>query len=271
MKRKIYDQFYVLLRNRVGISLDEKKDYLIESRLKPVACKYEFDSVEVLVEHLLKNSVGQCHWESFVALTTNETQFFRDPHVFDGIRDYVLPKLIESRREEKVLNIWSAAASTGQEAYSIAILIRESFPELASWKINIVATDISSESIARAKVGIYTSRETERGLDVRYRNRYFIPRGDSHFEISEDVRCMVSFSTVNLVSSWPRPLKFDLILLRNVLIYFDQPIKNRILDQVHITLAAGAYLVLGASEYIHANSKFCLNQNGKFSCYSQKR
>lgn len=270
MNREALDQFYGLLRSKVGILLDEKKDYLIQSRLQPVARKHGYESVEGLIEDLLHQPVGERHWESFVALTTNETQFFRDRHFFDGIRDYVLPKLIAERSTDKTLNIWSAAASTGQEAYSVSLLIRDSFPELARWKINILATDISPLNIARAQSGVYSQAETDRGLDVNYRNRYFTGHGDGRYEIAESLRNMVNFSTMNLIEAWPRLPKFDLILLRNVMIYFGQDTKDRLLDQIHANLAPGGFLVLGASESIYANARFGLQQHEKFSCYSPR-
>lgn len=270
MSREALDQFYSLLRSKVGILLDEKKDYLIQSRLQPVARKYSFDNVESFIEDLLSQPLGERHWESFIALTTNETQFFRDRHFFDGIRDFVLPQLLAARSSVKTLNIWSAAASTGQEAYSIGLLIRESFPELAQWKVNIVATDISPLNIARAQAGVYTQAEIERGLDANYRNRHFTRHGDGRFEITKGIRGMVNFSTMNLIETWPRLPKFDLILLRNVMIYFGQDTKDRLIDQMHASLAAGGYLVLGASETIFGNNRFSLHQHEKFSCYSPR-
>jgi chemotaxis protein methyltransferase CheR len=270
MSREALDQFYGLLRSKVGILLDEKKDYLIQSRLQPVARKFEYESVETLIEDLLGQPVGERHWESFVALTTNETQFFRDRHFFDGMRDFVLPKLIDARRDEKTLNIWSAAASTGQEAYSVGLLIRDAFPELARWKINILATDISPLNIARAQAGVYSQAETDRGLDPHYRNHYFTGHGDGRYEIAQSLRSMVSYNTMNLIEVWPRLPRFDLILLRNVMIYFGQDTKDRLLDKVYANLAPDGYLVLGASESIYANPRFGLQQHEKFSCYSPR-
>ena len=270
MSREALDQFYELLRSKVGIMLDEKKDYLIQSRLQPVARKFGYASVEALIDDLVGQPVGERHWESFVALTTNETQFFRDRHFFDGMRDFVLPKLIAARRDEKTLNIWSAAASTGQEAYSVGLLIRDAFPELARWKINILATDISPLNIARAKAGVYSQAETDRGLDLHYRNRYFTEHGDGRYEISEALRSMVSYNTMNLIEGWPRLPRFDLILLRNVMIYFGQDTKDRLLDKIYTNLVADGYLVLGASESIYANPRFGLQQHEKLSCYSPR-
>lgn len=270
MNREALDQFYGLLRSKVGILLDEKKDYLIQSRLQPVARKYGYGSIEVLIEDLLHQPVGERHWESFIALTTNETQFFRDRHFFEGIQNYALPKLIAERSAEKVLNIWSAAASTGQEAYSMCLMIRDSFPELARWKINIIATDISPLNIARAQSGVYSQAETDRGLNPYYRERYFIGHGDGRYEIAECFKDMVNFSTMNLIEAWPRLPKFDLILLRNIMIYFGQDTKDRLLDQIHANLVPGGYLVLGASESIYANARFGLQQYEKFSCYSPR-
>jgi chemotaxis protein methyltransferase CheR len=270
MNREALDHFYALLRSKVGILLDEKKDYLIQSRLQPLARNYQFESVEAFIEDLLAQPLGERHWESFVALTTNETSFFRDRHFFEGIRDHVLPKLIAERAATKTLNIWSAAASTGQEAYSISLLIRESFPELARWKINIVATDISPLNISRAEAGVYSHAETERGLDAHYRNRHFTKHGDGRYEVSKAIRDMVSFSTMNLIEPWPRLPKFDLILLRNVMIYFGQDTKDRLLDQMHASLAPGGILVLGATETIYANPRFGIQRYEKFSCYSPR-
>lgn len=268
MNKSTFKLFCSLLRQNTGISLDETKEYLLQSRLTPIAKKYSCETVDVLVEKLVSEHVGLKHWEAFVALTTNETHFFRDNHFFDGIRDYILPNIISERLSVKTLKIWSAASSTGQEAYSLAMLIRDFYPGLLNWKIEIFATDISPDNILRAKLGIYNQIEAERGLNSHCLNRHFSKLQDGRYRINDDIRSMVFFTKLNLIRAWPMLPQYDLILLRNVMIYFDKPTRDLLLSKIHKNLSSSGYLVLGATETIFANQSYNLHQFKRFSCYS---
>jgi chemotaxis protein methyltransferase CheR len=267
MSKEYLPQFYTMLEEHIGISLDDTKQYLIESRLMPLSQKRGHPEVYAFVKELVQTPLGAMHWQAFEALTTNETSFFRDKHVFDALKNQILPMLISNRRKEKALCIWSSAVSAGQEAYSIAILIREHFPQLHDWNILIQATDISEAILDKARAGIYSSSEVKRGLDERYLQKYFREQGDS-YQINSLIRGMVNFLPHNLVASWPFYPKFDLILLRNVLIYFNQATKNKVLEKMHRQLnGKEGILILGASESIYMNELFKTIPLEKISYY----
>ena len=267
MSKEYLPQFYAMLEEHIGISLDDTKQYLIESRLMPLSQKRGHAEVYAFVKELVQTPLGAMHWQAFEALTTNETSFFRDKHVFDALKNQILPMLISHHRKEKALCIWSSAVSAGQEAYSIAILIREHFPELHDWNILIQATDISEAILDKARAGIYSSSEVKRGLDERYLQKYFREHGDG-YQINSSIRSMVNFLPHNLVASWPFYPKFDLILLRNVLIYFNQATKNKVLEKMHRQLnGKDGILILGASESIYMNELFKTIPLEKISYY----
>lgn len=267
MSKEYLPQFYTMLEEHIGISLDDTKQYLIESRLLPLSQKAGHADVYSFVKEIVQSQVGHLHWQVFEALTTNETSFFRDKHVFDGLKNQILPMLIASRRKEKALCIWSSAVSAGQEAYSIAMLIREHFPELYDWHILIQATDISEAILNKARAGVYSASEVKRGIDQHLLQRYFRPHGEG-YQVISSIRDMVSFSSHNLVAPWPLYPKFDLIMLRNVLIYFNQSVKNRVLEKMHKQLnGANSVLVLGASESIYMNDLFKIVPLEKISYY----
>ena len=267
MTKEYLPHFYAMLEEHIGISLDDTKQYLIESRLLPLSKKGDHQDVYSLVKELVQTPVGDLHWQAFEALTTNETSFFRDKHVFDGLKSHILPMLIASRRKEKALCIWSSAVSAGQEAYSIAMLIRENFPELYDWNILIQATDISEVILEKARAGIYSSSEVKRGLDQHYLNKYFHQQGDA-YQINPSIRSMVNFLPHNLVAAWPFYPKFDLIMLRNVLIYFNQDAKNKVLEKMRRQLnGENGVLILGASESIYMNDQYKTVPLEKISYY----
>ncbi|HEV7279038.1 MAG TPA: protein-glutamate O-methyltransferase CheR [Pirellulaceae bacterium] len=181
------------------------------------------------------------------AMVTTETSFFRDVRPFDVLRESVIPRLLERRRSQKRLNIWSAACSSGQEPYSIALLLKENFPELRDWIIYLLATDVSNEMIARARSGAYSQAEARRGLSDDLRAKWFHQEGNV-WRIDERIREMVTFSQLNLAGPWPGMPRMDLVLLRNVLIYVDIPTKKSIFAKVVRTVADDGYLLLGGSE-----------------------
>jgi chemotaxis protein methyltransferase CheR len=268
MSKEYLPQFYAMLERHIGISLDDTKQYLIESRLLPLSQKGGYQDVYVFVKDLVQSPIGAIHWQAFEALTTNETSFFRDRHVFDGLKNHILPMLIAGRRKEKTLRVWCSAVSAGQEAYSIAMLLRESFPELYDWNILIQATDISESILDKARAGIYSATEVKRGLDQHYLQKYFHQQGKDGYQVNPVIRNMVNFLPHNLVGDWPFYPKFDLIMLRNVLIYFNQETKNKVLEKMHKQLHSdNGVLVLGASESIYMNGLYKTIPLEKISYY----
>ena len=268
MSKDYLPQFYLMLEQQVGIALDDTKQYLLESRLKPLATQNGHPDVYALIKFLTQNPIGATHWRAFEALTTNETSFFRDKHVFEALKKTILPELIEARKKEKTLRIWSSACSAGQEAYSLAMLLREDFGHLSDWTIEIKATDISELILEKAKSGIYSSMEAHRGLDAHYLQKYFTHLEKGSFQVKPIIRQMVNFSHHNLVGNWPYYPKFDLIMLRNVLIYFRQDAKDKVLLKMHQQLnGSDSVLILGAAESIYLNDLYSLVPLDKISFY----
>jgi len=245
---KAVTDFLAQLRKHIGLSFGAEKRYLVESRLSPLAQKAGFTNVHDLLIQLNTSVVGELHWQCFETMTTQETQFFRDGFFFETLRKEILPALIQKRQGEKKLKIWSAAVSTGQEAYSLAIFLEEQFPELKSWKIQILATDVSDKALQVAQRGEYEIQDLERGLSPLQITRFFT-KGPVDFQIAPWLREAIQFQKINLISAWPAESSWDLILMRNVLIYFDQSTKNKVLEKVSQALAADeGTLVLGSSE-----------------------
>lgn len=268
MSKDYLPQFYLMLEQQVGIALDDTKQYLLESRLKSLATQNRYPDVYALIKYLIQNPIGATHWRAFEALTTNETSFFRDKHVFEALKNKILPELIETRKKEKALRIWSSACSAGQEAYSLAMLLREEFGYLNDWTIDIQATDISEPILEKAKSGIYSSMEAHRGLDAHYLQKYFTDIEKGAYQVKPIIRQMVNFSHHNLVGDWPYYPKFDLIMLRNVLIYFRQNIKDKVLLKIHQQLnGSDSVLILGAAESIYLNNLYSLVPLDKISFY----
>ncbi len=241
-------QFFTsLLEKHAGIVLEAGKEYLVEARLAPVARDNGFGSVSALLQDLRMNTMGRGHWQAIEALTTNETSFFRDEHPFNALREVILPDLIARRASSRSLNIWCAAASTGQEPYSLAMLIRDSFPQLLGWNLSFIATDLSEAALARAREGRFNATEIGRGLPPLFRQRYFHVDGDG-LRVREEIRRMVAFRAMNLVGPWPNMPELDLVMLRNVLIYFNVETKRNILQKVQRYLRPDGCLLLGAAE-----------------------
>lgn len=236
-----------LVRERSAIVLEPGKEYLVEGRLSPVARQLGLESISGLVGRLRAAPDNGLAARVVEAMATTETSFFRDHHPFETLRTAVLPDLIRRRAGERRLDVWSAACSTGQEPYSFALLLREHFPNLAGWRVNVLATDLSGEVLGRAREGWYTQMEVNRGLPAALLARYFRQRG-SNWELSEDVRKTVEFRDLNLAGPWPVLPRMDLIFLRNVMIYFDPDTKKAILGRVARLLRPGGYLLLGGAE-----------------------
>jgi chemotaxis protein methyltransferase CheR len=237
-----------LARSNAAIVIDAGKEYLVESRLDPVARAEGFKSVGELVQKL-KVVVGAHPLKAKVidALTTNETFFFRDFQPFEALRTSVLPKLIEQRGNVKRLSIWSGACSTGQEPYSLAMLIREHFPQLRDWTIKILATDLSSTVLTHAREARYTQFEVNRGLPAPFLVKYF-ERRENYWCIKDQLKQMVEFKALNLAEPWPMLPPFDIVFLRNVMIYFDVDTKKSILRRMRTCTLPHSHLFLGAAE-----------------------
>ena len=237
-----------LMREHAAIVLEPGKEYLALSRLDPIARELGVASIAELVEQLRTTAEdSELHERVVDALTTNETTFFRDVAPFESLRTTVLPELIERRARTRTLSIWSAGCSTGQEPYSIAMAIREHFPELATWNLSILGTDISPSVLERARRGRYGQLEVNRGLPAHLLVRHFT-RAGMEWEIEEPIRRMVRFQRRNLITEWRGLPPFDLVFMRNVMIYFDAESKRDVLARMHQQIAANGYLLLGASE-----------------------
>lgn len=262
------EQFFKQVEKHIGVALDESKIYLISSRLTPLVLEHDLQSHANLLRQLISTPVGPLHWQAFEAMTTNETSFFRDIHPFEVLKKTILPALIKKYQDKKEINIWCAASSTGQEPYSIAILLKEYFPELTNWKIQIWATDISEVALAKASLGIYNQTEIARGLTDAQISRHFIKLPNGHYEIHTELRSMVQFKYMNLIQDWSLIPKFDLILMRNVLIYFNQDTKASIIKRLHSQLVdLDAYLMLGSSESILFDKTFKAVQSDRVTYY----
>jgi chemotaxis protein methyltransferase CheR len=242
------DYHYVrtLLRERSAIELKEDKAYLVEARLLPLARDEGMQTLGDLVR-ALERDTGPLRQKVVEAMTTNETSFFRDLHPFEELRKKVLPDLLHRRAAEKTLTVWSAACSSGQEPYSFAMMIREHFPLLANWKVTILATDLSKSMIDRASRGRYSQVEVNRGLPASLMLKYFQRQG-LEWHLRDDIRGMVEYRVQNLVSGWPLLPPVDVVLLRNVLIYFDVTTKKTILKRMRRVLRSDGYLLLGGAE-----------------------
>ena len=248
-------------------TLDASRDYLFESRLHPLLRATGLGTLECLVAALRRQPDPAIQRSIAEAMTINETSFFRDRVPFEMMRFDLLPSLIERRASSRRLRLWSAACSTGQEAYSLAMLLREYFPQLYEWRVEIVGTDISAEVIARARAGRYWRLEVNRGLPARYLLKYMRRVGDE-WEIVPELRRVCRFQQRNICNGPMLMEKYDGILLRNVMLYFSMETRRQLLMNLHRVLAPDGFLVLGSSEQPDLPGHFqpVLARN---SCYYQ--
>jgi chemotaxis protein methyltransferase CheR len=243
-----FNYIRLLLWERSAIVLEPGKEYLVESRLMPLARQLNLASIGDLVNHLRTRPYNGLHAQIVEAMVTTETSFFRDLHPFEALRKTVLPELMARRSGERRLSIWCAATSSGQEPYSIALLLWEHFPHLlAGWKVTLLATDLSREVLARAREGRYNQIEVNRGLPAGLLLKHFQQHGTS-WQLNANVRNLVEFQELNLAQPWPSLPRMDLVLLRNVMIYFDVDTKKAILGRVARVLNPDGYLLLGGAE-----------------------
>lgn len=236
-----------LVHTRAALVIDEDKDYLLRSRLEPVAKRVGLADIDALVAELRRERSPELVVDVVEALTTNETYFFRDQHPFEALRQHILPALARTRSTSRVIRIWCAAASTGQEPYSVAMTVLDALPDASLWTIDIVATDINRTVLERARRGVYKQHEVDRGLPPEVRGRWFERCGQEWSVRSEVQRC-VRFEALNLLDPWPWREGFDVVFMRNVLIYFDVATKRGLLSRVREHLAPDGVLFLGSTE-----------------------
>jgi chemotaxis protein methyltransferase CheR len=249
MKPADYEYLSNFLLGTSGLALGQGKEYLLQARLEPLANSWGLATVDELVRELRKGSNPTLSAAVTDAMTTNETSFFRDKVPFDELRTSLLPGLIASRHATRTLRIWCAAASTGQEPYSLALLLREDFPQLANWNVEILATDISKAALDRARGGRYSQFEVQRGLPVQYLMKHF-EQSDGGWQLKDDVRRQIRWQQINLLDDFSRLGLFDLVFCRNVLIYFQNETKRGIFDRIARQTLSDGYLFLGAAETV---------------------
>jgi chemotaxis protein methyltransferase CheR len=242
-----FDYVSTMVRDRSAIVLENGKEYLIEARLLPLARAHGTGTVTGLIKELRRAPSGPLRDLVVEAMTTNETSFFRDAHPFTALSDHVLPELVKNRSAERVLNIWCAACSSGQEPYSIAMLVQDIVGTDPGWRVRLLATDLSPAMLARTRAGVYSQFEMNRGLPANRLVRHFRQQG-LEWQIEEPLRRMVETRAVNLDQDLPSMPSMDIIFLRNVLIYFDVATKRQILARVRRVLRPDGYLVLGGAE-----------------------
>ena len=244
-----YEYLRTMLKERSGLALSTEKQYLVESRLLPLARREGLAGLPELVKKLKAPGAAQLIIDVVEAMMTNESLFFRDKAPFDHFRDVIMPALLQSRADRKRIRIWCAAASTGQEPYSLAMALLEMGRATAGFRIEILATDIAKEVLEKAKAGIYSQFEVQRGLPIQYLVKYFTQIGET-WRIAPEIRAMVDFQPINLLHPFPSLGVFDVVFCRNVMIYFDQPTKIDLLDRMERMVAPDGYLVLGAAETV---------------------
>lgn len=271
ISRSDFDYIRELVRRRAAIVLEPDKAYLIETRLTPLAHQIGFDSLRELIASLRIDANNGLHYKVVEAITIHETSFFRDAHPFETLRTVILPNLLAKRPTSQTLTIWCAACSSGQEPFSVAMLAREHFPALVKGRLRIIATDLSGAVLVRAREGLYSQTEINRGLPATLLARYFDKQG-LHWRIKSDIRRMVDFRQSNLAEDWPPLPLLDVVFMRNVLIYFGLETKKAILAKVRGILKPDGYLFLGSSETtLNLDAAFEPISMGKTICYQLRQ
>jgi len=266
------DQFSALstlLKSETAVVLESGKEYLVESRLTSLAHDEGFGSLGEMIDLVLRRSNPSLNQKVLLALTTNETSFYRDLSAFEFLKSTVLPEVIRNRTATKSLTIWSAACSTGQEPYSIAMSMAENFPELNQWNVRVLASDLNPKIVKKATAGIYTSLEVNRGLPIQLLVKYFTQDGDN-YHLRPEVKNKVSFFEQNLIGSWPTT-PVDILFMRNVLIYFDTETKRQIFEKIKAVLAPDGYLFLGVAETPYRISEGFTKVTGSTNVYKKEQ
>ena len=252
MKPELIDFMSKLVYQHTGIVIQPEKSYLFETRLAPVARRFNLESIDAIFSTLQSSKNKELERAVYEAMTTNETYFFRDVRPFEIMNELVLPQLFAAPNTAKHLSIWCAACASGQEPYSLAILLNDAIKSHPDWSFSILATDISTEMIERAKSGIYSQFEVQRGLPIQLLVKYFTEKGDN-WQVNRDIRDLVTFRQFNLLdhpSSLSPKSGFNVIFCRNVLIYFDTPTRSSILSRLSNVIAKEGALFLGGAETI---------------------
>ncbi|WP_310621450.1 CheR family methyltransferase [Flexibacterium corallicola] len=244
-----YEFLRTFLMSRSGLVLSDEKQYLVESRLVPIVRRREFSSLSELIGTLRKPGTRELQEDVVEAMTTNESFFFRDKTPFEHFKAEMLPAMLKSREARKRIRIWCAAASTGQEPYSLCMTLKEMKARTAGFNFDIVGTDLSKEVLEKARSGIYSQFEVQRGLPIQMLLKYFTQQ-EELWQIAPELRSMVQWKKMNLLDSFAGLGEFDIVFCRNVLIYFDQATKIEVLQKISRQMPADGYLVLGAAETV---------------------
>ncbi|MDD9901825.1 MAG: protein-glutamate O-methyltransferase CheR [Alphaproteobacteria bacterium] len=241
--------FEDLLKRESGLSITREKTYLLESRLLPLATRLGLEGLNGIIKELKYARDSLLQKSVVEAMTTNETSFFRDNTPFQRMKEGVIPAFLKARAAQKRLRIWSAACSSGQEPYSLAMMFKEYGTALDGWRVEIVATDLSEDILAQAKQGVYTQFEVQRGLPIQMLVKYFAQEGDK-WRVKPDIRNMIRFQPLNLLGSYGAMGAFDIVFCRNVLIYFDVQTKARVLKSIKNVMQRDGVLFLGGAETV---------------------
>ena len=270
MRPEDFDFVANLVKERSGLVLTKDKAYLLESRLMPVARARNHKGLDELIQSLRSSRDERLAREITEAMTTNESFFFRDGKPFEQFKDVVIPHMLASRGAKKSFRVWCAACSSGQEPYSLAMMIKEEAAKLSGWKIDIVATDISTEILNKAKAGIYSQFEVQRGLPIQLLIKYF-RKVDESWQIDPGLKTMIQFKEFNLLHDLNSLGQFDVVFCRNVLIYFDQPTKTKVLAGISKLMPNDAFLYLGGAETVIGISDHFKPYAGQRGIYTLNR
>ena len=243
-----YEFLRKLLKERSGLDLSADKQYLVESRLIPLARKAGLPGLPELVQKL-KGGAESLTSEVVEAMTTNETFFYRDKVPFDHLKATILPELLQARAGRRSLRIWCAASSTGQEPYSVAMCLKEFGAALTGWRVEIIATDLSQGVLEKSRAGLFSQFEVQRGLPIQLLVKHFAQIGEL-WQLNADIRAMVQFRQLNLLQDFSHLGVFDVIFCRNVLIYFDQDTKTNVFGRLARVIEPDGFLMLGAAETV---------------------
>ncbi len=263
MKVADFELYKTLLYDKSGLVITPDKSYLLDSRLSPIAKKWNYPSLEIMTLQLRAIPDPKLVKDIVEAMTTNETSFFRDTKPFQLFQDTILPHMVEKRATKKTLRIWCAACSSGQEPYSLAMILKEKEAQFKGWRFEIMATDLSDEILDQARKATYSQFEVQRGLPIQYLMKFFTQVGET-WQLKDEIRNMVKFSAFNLLDDMSRMGSFDIVFCRNVLIYFDEKHKTKILEKIAKQLENDGFLLLGGAETV-------LGITDKFALMPEKR
>lgn len=249
MRINDFDVYANLLKEKSGLTLTPDKSYLIESRLTPIAKQWGFESLDAMTVAMAGVPDQALIKDVVEAMTTNETSFFRDNRPFDNLKNLLNSFIKEKRGANKNLKIWCAACSSGQEPYSLAMMLEDLKPEYPGWNFSITATDIDHKIIEQAKAGIYSQFEVQRGLPIQMLMNYF-DQNENNWHLKDTIKSKITFKYFNLLDSMASLGQFDIIFCRNVLIYFDPETKKQTLEKMRKQLASDGFLFLGGAETV---------------------